>query len=262
MTKVYCIFCFSTCCYVLNSAILVKGSFVNGNSRACKIDCTTCTIDGFNTSQSGVQCQTVAVNYEVRVILQLQADFQCSIFYGRSNTICTLNLNSIAQRTSSFIAFVIFQTEGLVTDISIDAVLYVIQLAAVYCIGRACSDCTCCYAGNLLIICVQTAAGNICFTFVAYAVVLIHEEVASFYAVYSQILLQRYLNIFISIGYFNISSITIEFNFITSFANSHSCLGATICSKFPACIHYLLQLFFCSSIAFSCKVCITNISIM
>ena len=132
----------------MNSAILVKGSFVNGNSRACKIDCTTCTIDGLNASQSGVQCQTVAVNYEVRVILQLQADFQCSIFYGRSNTICTLNLNSIAQSTSSFIAFVIFQTEGLVTDISIDAVLYIIQLAAVYCVGRACSDCTFCYASN------------------------------------------------------------------------------------------------------------------
>ena len=35
----------------MNSAILVKGSFVNGNSRACKVDCTACTIDRLHASQ-------------------------------------------------------------------------------------------------------------------------------------------------------------------------------------------------------------------
>ena len=35
----------------MNSAILVKGSFVNGNSRACKVDCTACTFDRLHASQ-------------------------------------------------------------------------------------------------------------------------------------------------------------------------------------------------------------------
>ena len=151
LAKVYCIFRFSAVCYILDSAVTVKGILVNLNIAAIKANATcasACASDGLNTSQSGVQCQAVAINYEVRVILQLKADFQCSIFYGRSNTICTLNLNRIAQSIGNFAAFIIFQTEGLVTDISINAVLYVIQLAAVYCISRACSDCAICYAGN------------------------------------------------------------------------------------------------------------------
>ena len=135
------------------------------------------------------------------------------------------------------------------------------QLAKVYSVSI---NSACCYIMNLLIAhaYISLVQYNTSSTCTNCKTIGIYSCFASFYAVYSQILLQRYLNIFTGISYVNISSITVEFNFITSFANSHSCLGATICSKFPACIHYLLQLFFCSSIAFSCKVCITNISIM
>ena len=51
LSVVYCIGLFCAVCYILDSAILVKGSFVNGNSRACKVDCTACTFDRLHASQ-------------------------------------------------------------------------------------------------------------------------------------------------------------------------------------------------------------------
>ena len=140
---------------------------------------------------------------------------------------------------------------------------YCFQLAYVYSIGIISAIC---YTGNLLVICVQTAAGDVCLVSVAYAFVFIHEEVASFYAVYGQVFLQLNLNIFTSISYCDISTITFESNSIIICAiraNLHSSFVATICSKFPALIHYLLQLSFSSSLAFiNSKVCITNFCII
>ena len=137
-----------------------------------------------------------------------------------------------------------------------------VQLTKVDCIGVISAIC---YAGNLLVICVQTAAGDVRLVNVAYAFVFIHEEVASFYAVYSQIRLQCYLNIFTSISYCDISTITFEGNSIIICAiraNLHSSFFITICSKFPALIHYLLQLSFCSSRTFIIsEICITNFCI-
>ena len=94
----------------------------------------------------------------------------------------------------------------------------------------------------------------------------IYSCIASFYAVYGQVFLQLNLNIFTSISYCDISTITFESNSIIICAiraNLHSSFVATICSKFPALIHYLLQLSFSSSLAFiNSKVCITNFCII
>ena len=51
LAYVYSVSIVFTCYYALNSAILVKGSFVNGNSRVCKVDFTACTIDRLHASQ-------------------------------------------------------------------------------------------------------------------------------------------------------------------------------------------------------------------
>ena len=64
-----------------------------------------------------------------------------------------------------------------------------IQLAAVYCVGGTFGNCTCCYAGNLLAVCVQTAAGDVCLTAITNTSIR-HIELSCFYAVYSQSLLQ------------------------------------------------------------------------
>ena len=64
-----------------------------------------------------------------------------------------------------------------------------IQLAAVYCVGGTFGNCTCCYAGNLLAVCVQTVAGDVCLIAITNTSIR-HIELSCFYAVYSQILLQ------------------------------------------------------------------------
>ena len=105
----------------------------------------------------------------------------------------------------------------------IGSFFYSIQLAAVYCVFRTFSNCAICYAGNLLAVCVQTAAGDVCLIVITNTSSR-HIEVASCYAVYSQSLLQfqticsnlKVLFIFLQLHRNCISFILINSNTITS----------------------------------------------
>ena len=86
LAYVYCIGVGSTCCYTSNLASIINGNLVvKLDSAICKANAAcACTGDGFNTSQSGVQCQTVAVNYEVLFAI-FQLNF--NLLLGDRNTI-------------------------------------------------------------------------------------------------------------------------------------------------------------------------------
>ena len=271
LAYVYSIGVSITCCYAGNLLVICVQTAAGD---VCLIAITnTCSRHKGTASFYAVYGQ-VFLQFQTSVS-NLKVVFACLHFY-RNLIVCTANSNTIACCIGG-----VFSVDGILQSLicifliqlyiftsnqsSVLACFYLkvfylgvsfFQLTKVDCIGVISAIC---YAGNLLIICIQTAAGDVRLVSVAYALVFIHEEVASFYAVYSQIILQCYLNIFTVIGYFNISTIAVEFNFITSFANSHSSFCATICSKIPALIHYLLQLFFCSSLTICLsKSCICN----
>ena len=112
----YCIqlasvYCFSricrnfAVCYAGNLATFFNGNIINLNIAAvCKADaaCTfACASDRLNSSQSSVQCQTAAVNYEIFLVLvQLHRNCICLI---NSNTI-TFSIFSIGICNNSCLA--------------------------------------------------------------------------------------------------------------------------------------------------------------
>ena len=102
LSYIYSIVIVFTCYYALDSAITVKSILVNLNIAAFKADAScasACTSDGLNSSQSSVQCQTAAVNYEIFLVL-VQLHRNC-IFVSliNSNTIaCSIGGIGINRR--------------------------------------------------------------------------------------------------------------------------------------------------------------------
>ena len=83
----------------MNSAILVKGSFVNGNSRACKVDCTACTFDRLHASQIFTDRNCICVtNFDT---------IACSI---GGIGICNSSFCAINSNGCSFLVCILFNT--------------------------------------------------------------------------------------------------------------------------------------------------------
>ena len=102
LSKIYRIGIFRAFCYILDSAILVESVLVNLNSSTLKANLAfACASDRLNSSQSSVQCQTAAVNYEIFLVLvQLHRNCICLI---NSNTI-TFSIFSIGICNNSCLA--------------------------------------------------------------------------------------------------------------------------------------------------------------
>ena len=115
------------------------------------------------------------------------------------------------------------------------------------------------YVGNYFIISIQTFSGNISFTAIANALIIIHEEVACLNAVNIKISVQFNVNKSSIIGFFlaygNISIVTAEVNGSTGF--NFSRVGDFFSSrKIPACIFSCsLQLCYVYSIGSSGTSC-------
>ena len=104
LSKIYRIGIFRAFCYILDSAILVESVLVNLNSSTLKANLAfACASDRLNSSQSSVQCQTAAVNYEIFLVL-VQLHRNC-IFVSliNSNTIA-FGIGGIGICNSSFCA--------------------------------------------------------------------------------------------------------------------------------------------------------------
>ena len=252
LTYVYCIIIVNACSYACNTAILVYGYCIVDSSgitkqfygcaltvsqfgcKAAQGQLSIAIADGFDSSQILIQFNLNSFN----------AVF-CILAYA--DILVTIEVNIIA----GFYIFCFGQN-----TISSKLPRAVLQLAYIYSIsiGYACS-----YVGNYFIISIQTISGNISFTAIANALIIIHEEVTSINAVNIKISVQFNINKSSKIGFFlaygNIFIVTAEVNDSTGF--NFSRVGDFFPGgKIPACIFSSsLQLCYVYSIGSSAASC-------
>ena len=192
-------------------------------------------------SQSLLQCQASCCNLKI-IFAFLHVYSNCILFSANANAVacciggvfCIYCVDILSIISCSFY----YGSVSTCFYLGLSCCAYLIQLAYIYSVIIIN---TICYIGNRLAICIQTAVGNICFTIVAYAFVLIHEELSCFYAVYSQVFIQLYLYIFASIAYFDVIISTAEFYGITS---SYLSCCTVICCYCPAFTNFGCQIIY------------------
>ena len=128
----------------------------------------------------GVQCIGLNIVY-INVFVQLNLNL--SAFMAYADVLVAAEINIIA---GFYFGCFGCNTVGRQIPTCISSVAYFFQLAYVYSVSVSFA---CFYIGNLLTVCVQTAAGDICLVAITNASIR-HIELSCFYAVYSQSLLQ------------------------------------------------------------------------
>ena len=202
LAYVYCIIIINACCYAADFAVLVNtynaidygiaALHVNRCAFTVNNACITCftiqcylstaVADGLNACQILVQLNAV-VSYVV-VLSFCSYCYIAVTAYGCA--VCIYGVNHMSVICGSL---VYISNVSATFNLSFSCgccCADVFQLAIVYSVS-ICS--TFCYVSNLLAVCVQTAAGDICLVAITNASIR-HIELSCLYAVYSQVFLQ------------------------------------------------------------------------
>ena len=199
----------NACCNTGDTAVIVYGYFIiNGCSITNQGD--SCA---FAVSQLGccaVQsqfCIAVADTFDAnQILIKLNLNSFNAVFciLAYADILVTIEVNIIAG------FYIVCFGQNTISSKLPSAVL---QLAYIYSISISYA---CSYVGNYFIISIQTISGNISFTAIANALIIIHEEFTSINAVNIKISVQFNINKSSKIGFFlaygNIFIITAEVN--------------------------------------------------
>ena len=250
---------YCACCYTGNLTILVEGNLaVDYGIAILHVDRCTLAVNHTCSSCCTIQCHfsiAIADTFDANQIL-VQLNFNLSAVMAYADVLVAAEINITA---GFYVGCFGCNTVGGQVPAFICICSYLsdfFQLAYIYSIIiiNAFS-----YVGNYFIISIQTFSGNISFTAIANALIIIHEEVACLNAVNIKISVQCNVNKSSIIGFFlaygNISIVTAEVNGSTGF--NFSRVGDFFSSrKIPACIFSCsLQLCYVYSIGSSGTSC-------